>query len=402
VAHRHVDSGSMPNCQVMVSRCGKVVFFDTYGHADVEAGTPLRDDAIFRLASMTKPVTCVAAMICYERGCFQMGDALASYLPEWKDTQVLIGGNADKPELVAQQTPIIIKQLFMHTAGLAPLGPSQAGKMGFRLKRDKKPKDLKELCEVLAATPLSAQPGERWQYGACHTVLGRLVEVWSGQTLDVFMQQNIFGPLGMIDTCFELPETKLPRVVASYRFAGKHKMERFQNDRVAVAKPPGLSSGKRRVFDGSGGLVGTCADYFRFAQMLCDGGLGLTGARILGPRSVEHMATNHLPGGGDLDPYAGKTFTETGMKGIGFGLGMAVVVDPAATNQLSNRGEFYWGGVYSTMFYVDPRERIVVVCLSQLLPSTSYPIRPQMRIAVNQAIVTDAPPLVPQVVRSRL
>ena len=280
-------------------------------------------------------------MICYERGCFQLDDALSKYCPEWASTQVLAGGDADEPELVDQETPITIKQLFTHTAGLPPLGPSQAGKINARVQRARNPSNLAEHCEALAGGALSAQPGAKWQYGSCLTVLGRCVEVWSGQTFDVFLQEEIFDRLGMADTGFKLPQSKLHRLHTNYLKTGEQEMEAMETNTEALTSVGG-------VFNGSGGLVGSTADYMKFAIMLCNEGIGANDERVLGPRSVQHMAMNHLPGGKpheyrwhlgcillkmpaifvrtgvDIAAMGVKSFTETTMEGIGFGFGMAV------------------------------------------------------------------------------
>eukprot|EP01045_Picozoa_sp_COSAG04_P026297 COSAG04_NODE_3626_length_2662_cov_94.554038_3_plen_313_part_00 len=200
-------------------------------------------------------------------------------------TQVLAGGDADEPELVDQETPITIKQLFTHTAGLPPLGPSQAGKINARVQRARNPSNLAEHCEALAAGALSAQPGAKWQYGSCLTVLGRCVEVWSGQTFDVFLQEEIFDRLGMADTGFKLPQSKLHRLHTNYLKTGEQEMEAMETNTEALTSVGG-------VFNGSGGLVGSTADYMKFAIMLCNEGIGANDERVLGPRSVQHMAMN--------------------------------------------------------------------------------------------------------------
>jgi CubicO group peptidase (beta-lactamase class C family) len=302
--------------QILVSRGGKVAFSDVYGYADVEAKQPLKADAIFRWASMTKPVTCVAAMICYERGLFHLDDELSKYLPEWETTAVLAGGDADAPQLEAPATPITIKMLLTHTSGITSLGlvQSEAARMMSRLMKQRveehgqAPSDLKEHCEFLASAPLVAQPGTLWHYGAGLTVLGRLCEVWSGQSFDVFLQQNLFEPLGMVDAGFRIPMTKLHRLcvrssqfstavsclhfltdrslpvgalppvhsVQAYRYAGPQKMEL-----VPSPTDGGQWTARGGVYDGSGGLAGTVADYFHFAQMLANKGVGSNGTRIL-------------------------------------------------------------------------------------------------------------------------
>lgn len=413
VTRAYVDDGRMPNCQVVVARAGRIVYHDSYGFSNVAKQIPLRHNDIYRLYSMTKPITCVAAMICYERNCFQMDDLLERYLPEWRDMQVYIGGDADNPQLEPARAKITIKHLFTHCGGItaaglnpSPLGTIQARLMGpprtqptFSLSGSVREahddslapaQDLEEYCKRLAKSPLFCHPGDKWHYGACHSVLGRLVEVWSGETLDDFFQKNIFDPLKMTDTGFKIPEASLSRLVENY-FAmpdGQDgKLHHVSADSAANSEyilPGG-------VFNGSGGLLGTLQDYYRFAQMLCNKG-ELDGSRILSTRSVEYMSLNHLPGNCDLAEMGIKTFTETPMDGIGFGLGMAVCIDPVKSHTLQNVGEFYWGGAASTAFYVDPRESLVCVFLTQVLPSGTYPVRRQLRICINQAIVSDAPP----------
>ena len=264
-ARKHVDAGDHPNHALIVSRCGKIVLEDTYGLADVAGGQPLRPDAIFRWASMTKPVTCAAAMICYEMGHFLLDDPLEMYLPEFAETLVLAAGDADSPQLAGQKEKVTIKHLLTHTSGIcaAGLGRSEAGRMQARvLKAAGPPADLAAHCTALAASPLIAQPGTLWHYGSGLTVLGRCIEVWSGMTFDTFLEEYLCAPLGMVDCGFKIPPAKLHRLCEAYRFNGPHQMEL-----LPTAKDGGSWTSRGGVFDGSGGLCGTIADYFLFAQV---------------------------------------------------------------------------------------------------------------------------------------
>jgi CubicO group peptidase (beta-lactamase class C family) len=270
--------------------------------------------------------------------------------------------------------------------------------------------DLAHHCEVLSRCPLIAQPGALWHYGSGLTVLGRCIEIWSGQPFDVFLAEHLFEPLGMVDCGFKVPMAKLPRLVEAYRYGGPQQMAHMPSP----ADGGGLTA-RGGVPDGSGGLVGSTADYFLFAQMLCGQGVGLNGVRILGPRTVAFMASDQLagqavqidaglPAGNPPGTRLRTSFSENRgddrgqadpTAGIGFGFGVAVMGSPQRAAVLSSPGEFWWGGAYSTVFYIDPQEQVVMLFMTQLLPTHSYPVRCDLRVAINSSILSDVPGLAP-------
>jgi CubicO group peptidase (beta-lactamase class C family) len=373
---RYVDDGKLPGWSVLVSRHGHPVHIAQGGQRDIEAGTPVELDTIFRIYSMTKPVTSVAAMMLYEQGAFELTDAIEKWLPEFGDMRVWDGGSDLKPKTVPALEPIRIWHLLTHTSGLTygfhRAHPVDAMYRAAGYDWGAPPSvDLAGACEAFASLPLLFHPGREWNYSVSTDVLGRLVEVVSGQSLDTFFAEHIFAPLAMTDTAFGGAD---PARTAALYTAGL-----LRNDLLgdSVCKPTWLSGG--------GGLTSTLADYHRFTQMLRGRGR-LENVRLLGDRTVRYMASNHLPGGADLVAFGRPLFAETPFDGVGFGLGFAVTLDPVATHTLCSRGEFAWGGAASTAFWVDPREEITTVFMTQLLPSSTYPIRSQLRQLVYAAL----------------
>lgn len=398
--------GFRPNALALVSRGGKIVFEDIYGYADLEKKVPLRPDSIFRMASCTKPVVAVAVMICYERGCFQLDDALSSYLPEFSKMQVWAGGDAEHPQLEPASQPITIRHLLTHTSGLQAAMHTPVAKEAAKV-RDRitfgggRIKDLAEYCKRIAACPLIAQPGTTFSYANGPTVLGRCVELWSGRRLDVFMEEHIFGPLGMVDTGFKIPEAKLYRLVEMYSRSGQG--DRLERTHVKSPSSGGMFTTRGGIYDGAGGLLSTAADYFRFVQMLCSRGVGVNGARVLKAQTVELMSQNHLPGGGDIAsceyvlptrrkgiPTA-QFFIEEPREGVGHGLGGPVVVDAAAAKLAANRGQYMGAGAFNCVFYVDFEDELAALWMTQLGPDLAVG-RNTMRAAVAASIVGRAGP----------
>jgi CubicO group peptidase (beta-lactamase class C family) len=381
--HRYVDGGRLPGTQVVVSRHGEVVHRDVYGYTDVESGAKVAPDTIYRLYSMTKPVTSVAALMLVESGDLLLDNPVARYIPALGEPRVWAGGTPTSPRTRPAAREITIHDLLTHTSGLT---------YGFQFQhpvdqmyRERQlgdfstpDYDLEEAIERLGQLPLQFDPGSRWNYSMATDVLGRVVEVVGGEALDAFFQRRILGPLGMVDTHFNAPESDLPRCCPLYVRGGAGKLVVMAPTKAMLRAPSMLSGG--------GGLVGTTDDYLRFAHMLLNRG-ELDGVRILGSRTVDYMATNHLPGGASMNEMGQSTFTEEAMAGHGFGLGVSVVIDPAASHVLCSPGSFAWGGAASTAFWVDPVEQICCVFMTQLLPSDTYPIRTQLRNAVYQALV---------------
>jgi CubicO group peptidase (beta-lactamase class C family) len=382
---RYVDDGRLPGWLVLVSRRGKLVHLCAYGQRDREAGLPVELDTRFRLYSMTKPVTAVAAMMLHEQGAFELKDPVSRFIPSFADVRVWRGGSALKPVTEPAVEPVRVWHLLTHTAGLTygfhyahPVDALYRA-AGFDWGTPDGA-DLAACCDVWAGLPLLFQPGTEWNYSVASDVLGRVVEVASGQPLDRFFAERIFGPLGMPDTGFWAGEAGVGRLAALYSpEPGTGRAVR--NDvlgAVALSPPACLSGG--------GGLVSTAADYHRFTQLLLRGG-ELDGARLLGTRTLRYMARNHLPGGADLEVFGRPLFAETTFDGVGYGLGFSVVVDPIAGKVPASPGELAWGGAASTVFWVDPAEELTAVLLTQLLPSSTHPIRSQLRQLVYQALV---------------
>jgi CubicO group peptidase (beta-lactamase class C family) len=385
---KYVDDGRLPGWLVTVSRHGKLAYVASYGQRDVEAGLPVEADTVWRIYSMTKPITSVAAMILYEEGAFELTDPVSKFIPSFSDVRVFAGGSDIRQVTVPATEPMRIWHLLTHTSGLTygfhrshPVDALYRGS-GFEWGTPRKT-DLAACCDIWAGLPLLFQPGTEWNYSVSTDVLGRVVEVASGADLDEFFASRIFGPLGMTETGFWLPEADNGRLAALYTIGHGRKATRMDTlGAVASHKPVFLGGG--------GGLLSTAADYHRFTSMLL-GTPGspageLDGVSLLSPRTVGFMTRNQLPGGADLEAYGRPLFAEAPFNGVGFGLGFAVVLDPVPGRTLSSEGEFSWGGAASTAFFVDPKTGLTVSFFTQLLPSSAHPIRPQLRQLVYQAM----------------
>jgi CubicO group peptidase (beta-lactamase class C family) len=381
---RYVEDGRLPGWLVMVSRRGRIVHLSTYGRRDLEADLPVELDTRFRIYSMTKPITAVAAMQLYEEGAFALKDPVQRFIPSFADVRVYREGPASDPVTVPAARPVLLWHLLTHTAGLT-YGFHRAHPVDEMYRAagfDWVPpegRDLARCCEDWTGLPLLFEPGTEWNYSVASDVLGRVIEVLSGQPLDRYFEERIFGPLGMADTGFWVQGAAAGELAALYSPAAGGGLVR--NDELggwALRRPACLAGG--------GGLVSTAADYHRFTQALARGG-ELDGARLLGTRTLAYMARNHLPGGADLESFGRPLFAETTFDGVGYGLGFSVLLDPVANKVLSSPGELAWGGAASTFFLVDPAERLTAIFLTQLLPSTTYPLRSELRQLVYQALV---------------
>ena len=379
---RWVDSGRLPCLVVAIARRDRLVYLEMGGHRDVEAKTRVERDTLFRIYSMTKPITTCAAMMLYEEGAFQLDDPIAEYIPAFACTEVYAGGDRDNLRTEPLQRPITVHDLMTHTSGMTYAfqreTPVDAYYRRHKVEFNANLAPLDVLCERTAAAPLLFQPGARWNYGVSTDVLGRLVEIWSGLSLREFFLRRIFQPLGMADTAFEVPQDKLQRLAACYEPAEGGGLARTDGVADSRFAEPAVT------LSGGGGLVSTVDDYMRFTHALLRGGR-FQGERILGRMSVELMMRNHLPG--DLADMGQPRFSEMPFHGIGFGLGGSVLLNPAKARILGSEGEFAWGGMASTAFWVDPAEDLTVVLLTQLIPSSTYPIRRQLRTLVYQALV---------------
>jgi len=382
---RYVDAGWLTGWQIVVTRRGEVAHASTHGFGDREAGAAVQPDTLWRIYSMTKPITSVAAMMLWEEGRFELTDEISRWIPAFANVRVYDKGSALKPYTVPAVEPIRIWHLLTHTSGLT-YGFLQTSVVdaiyraaGFDLYPPAGT-DLAAGCERLARLPLLFQPGTAFGYSMATDVLGHLVELVSGQRLDEFLAERILGPLGMSDTRWWVEGGDAHRLAALYVPDPKTgQATRYdQLGKHALEKPEFLAGG--------GGLLGTAADYHRFTQMLLRGG-ELDGVRLLGSRTVRFMRRNHLPGGQDLGQLSTGGFAETTLDGIGFGLGFAVVENPIPVRLPSSVGEFYWGGAASTAFWIDPVEEITALLFTQLLPSSTHPLRPQLRQLVYSALV---------------
>ena len=399
--NQQVESERLAGASVMICRNGRIGYLESAGQSDLENGKPFDASTIVRIFSMTKPITSVAAMMLYEEGRYQLDDPVAKYLPEFTDTKVWKGeGSLENVE--DQTRPMLVKHLFMHTSGLT-YGFMNANVVDQEHRNQKiefpgTAGTLEELVKRLAGIPLIAQPGTQWNYSVSTDVLGRLVEVWSGLSLEAFFKERILEPLGMHDTGFSVAEGNKDRFASLYSPLSGADMSNVGKKSVSDSRQmkPGLKLQEpaatsrylkpTKLFSGGGGLTGTIGDYARFCQMLLNGG-ELDGERLLSPITVNYMRSNQLPDNADMAAMGQPVWSETSYDGIGFGLGFAVVIDPRKASIMTSVGEHHWGGAASTFFWIDPQEDLFVVFFTQLMPSSTYPIRRELRTRVYQAIV---------------
>lgn len=383
---RYVDDGRLPGFHITVSRGGHLAYSSKYGHADVENNKSIEDDTVYRIYSMTKPICAVAALMLWEEGLFEMHDQVKWFIPSFGNQKVFRSGTLTAPRFEPVSEPMEMWHLFSHTAGLTygfvysnPVDQMYRN-AGFEWGTPPGA-TLAEICDKLAELPLMFQPGAEWAYSMSIDVLGRVVEVLSGMTLGEFMKKRIFDPLGMTDTAFYCAPEKQDRLAALYVPNPNDNRRRIRND------AGGAGATKVPTADlGGGGLVSTTADYLKFAEMLRSGG-ELNGVRILSPRTVLFMASNHLPNNADLTAYGRPLFAETTFDGVGFGLGVSVTTDPVKAKVPGSVGDYGWGGAASTNFTVDPKEDLVYMVMTQLMPSSTWPIRSQLKQLVHQALI---------------
>lgn len=386
---RYVDSGKLAGTVSLVSRGGQVVYFDDYGQRNLESGAEMTLDTLFRIYSMTKPITSVAALMLFEDGHYLLDDPIANFLPEFADVQVCEGLDVMGMRLVRPERPPSVRDLMRHTAGLSYgwFQDTPVDQAYRDAQMNQREYTLEEAVARLAKLPLAFHPGRAWRYSFATDVLGRLVEVWSGESLDEFFQRHIFGPLGMTDTAFQVAPEKLDRFATCYTLSN---LTGFVADGVApsadkslvVQDAPETSkyTSPPVFLSGGGGLVGSTADYLRFCQMLLNGGV-LDGTRILGRKTVEVMTMNHLPR--ELVPIA----VTAPDQGVGFGLGVSVLVDQAASGRLGSPGMYGWGGAATTRFWIDPVEELIGIFMTQFMPSGYYPVTTQFQRTVYQALL---------------
>jgi CubicO group peptidase (beta-lactamase class C family) len=382
VQRKYVEPGRMPCGQVLVWRRGETAHFSSFGMADVERKTPLKDDTIFRIYSMTKPVTSVAFMQLVEQGLVALDDPVHKFIPSWKDLGVYLAGFMETFRTKRPDRPMLVVDLLRHTSGLT-YGFQQSTNVDaayrkFKLGEIEKHGTLDSMVEKLATLPLEFSPGTAFNYSVSTDILGYLVGKITGQKFEDYLRSKIFKPLGMADTDFYVHSGKESRLAACYAATPKGTMD-LQDDpaKSPYLEPPSFVSG-------GGGLVSTASDYLKFCRMLINGGTS-EGTQILSPKTIELMTMNHLPDGKDLPALSRSLFSEAMYNGIGFGLGFSVTMDPAKTLIPGSVGEYSWGGAASTSFWIDPKEELITIFLTQLLPSSAYPIRRELRTMVYSA-----------------
>jgi CubicO group peptidase (beta-lactamase class C family) len=391
---RYVEAGRFPGTQLVVYRRGKIVHNSVQGHADLERKVPLKSDTIFRIYSMTKPITTVAFMMLFEEARVTLDEPVHKYIPEWKNLGVFVAGTAPAFLTRPPSRPMLIADLLRHTSGLT-YGFQQRSNVDAAYREKKigdveKAGTLEGMIADLADIPLEFSPGEAWNYSVSTDVIGYLIGKISGRPFEQFLKERIFDPLGMADTGFHVPAAKAHRLAACYSADVKIGM----TANAAAAKPtmtlqddPATSSflSPPSFISGGGGLCSTAGDYLTFCRALLHGG-EIGGVRLLGPKTLALMTANHLPGGVDLPAMSRSLFSEATYNGIGFGLGFSVTLDPAKTLILGSRGEYAWGGAATTSFWIDPAEELIAIFMTQVLPSSAYPIRRELRTLVYSAI----------------
>ena len=379
IRSRYLDSGLLPHAQLLVAREGQPVHFFSEGAAREDGGA-VNEGSLFRIASMTKPVTSIAFMMLVEEGLVAVDTPVHHVLPEFKGVGVYAGGGAGVPFVTRPtEQPMRMVDLLRHTSGLTYGFQNRtnvdAAYRALKLENWHGGLTLQEFVAELAKLPLEFSPGTSWNYSVSTDVLGAVVERVSGTTLDQFFRTRIFEPLGMRDTFFQVPADKLDRLVDCYTLApGKGRVMYDRGEASAWARTP-------KFLSGGGGLVSTSADYHRFCTMLLNGG-----APLIGRKTLDLMTANHIPGNGDLAGWSKSLFSEAALAGTGFGLGFALNMDVAKSMIPGSAGEYYWGGMFSTAFFVDPVERVTMVFMTQLSPSNAYPIRRELKTMIYAAM----------------
>ena len=382
----YIDSGKLAGASTLVSRRGEIAHLECLGVQDKDTKAPLTPDTLFRIYSMTKPITSLALMMLYEEGKFQLNNPVARYIPAFERLRVWAGGDEKKYDTKPCERAMTIRDLLTHTSGLTygfmrghPVDAlyRAAGIDGVNSVN----MTLADFVETLADIPLLFSPGTEWSYSMGTDVCGRLVEIFSGMPLDKFFSTRIFEPLGMVDTAFHVPADKLERFASSYFKSPETGKEGLMDKGDATS-----SFAKQPLFlSGGGGLVSTMMDYWRFCQMLLNGG-EFDGHRFLSRKTIDFMRMNHLPEDQTTMGMSISTHSPLAAEGTGFGLGFAVVLDPAELQSISSHGNFSWGGAASTYFWIDPEEDLIAILMTQLYPSSTYPLRPQLGQLVYAAI----------------
>ena len=376
----YIDPQKISGCQVLVARHGHVAYHATLGLMDIERNRQMQDDAIFRIYSMTKPITSIALMQLYEQGLFQLNDPLYRVIPSWRDQKVYVGGDVDDMETKPPEQPVTFRHILSHMAGLSYGATRHPVDKLYRKNEVVRGEGatLDSFVNKLAQVPLHFEPGTKWLYSYATDVCGHLVEALSGKTLDQYFEDHIFEPLGMTDTAFWVDDSRRDRFTANYTRGPNKELQLLDDpeDSTYASRPSFLSGG--------GGLTGTTADYLKFCDMLRLKGMA-NGERIIGPRTLAMMHRNHLPNNTDLATLAMGDFSETAYEGVGFGLGFATSLGEVETGALG-AGDYYWGGAASTIFWVDPVEDLIAIFMTQLMPSATFNFRGQLKNIIYSSI----------------
>ena len=386
IADKYIASGKLPCAQLQITRQGQLVHQSVLGKASLETGAPMTEDSIVRIYSMTKPITSVAFMMLVEEGLVALEDPVTRFIPEWRDLGVYVSGLPGAFQTRPTESPMRMIDLLRHTSGLTYGFQNRTNVDSAYRKSRCEPSEqtggLGDFIASLGKMPLEFSPGSAWNYSVATDVLGYLVGKISGMPFQDFLQQRIRGPLGMVDTAFHVTDDKAARFAQCYVQSAEGRLTP-QIVGPSFREPPSAPSG-------GGGLVSTAADYMRFCEALRLGGVSGTGpnaVRLLGPKTLALMRSNHLPGGRDLADMSVSMFSEATYRGVGFGLGFAMTTDVARTGISGSLGEYWWGGAASTAFWIDPVEDLCVVLLTQFRPSSLYPIRRELRTMVSAAVI---------------
>jgi len=381
---QYVEPGKYVGTLTLVARKGEIAYLDAIGFMDRENKKAMQEDAIFSIYSMSKPITSIALMQLYEKSLFRLDDPIHWHIPSWRNLRVFESGLYPNLLTSRPKRHMTIRDLLSHMSGLTYDFMLRTNvDAAYRKTKLQATGDLQAMIDTLAQLPLEFSPGEQWNYSVSTDVCGYLVEHFSGMKLDKYFQKHIFDPLGMEDTGFSCAKEKVDRLASLY--------EQHPKKGPVLVDPGGAKTArvkKRKMLSGGGGLLSTMSDYYRFCSMLLNQG-ELDGTRIIGRKTLAMMASNHLPDNKDLTEMSQSAFSETTYQGVGFGLGFSVILDPVKTQSLTDEGEYGWGGAASTVFWVNPKEEMVVIFLTQLLPSSTYQVRREIRSLVYSSLMPE-------------
>ena len=366
----HIDAGHIAGVVAAVVRNGRLVYMEALGQANIGAARPMPEDAIFRLYSMTRSITSLAAMVLWEEGAFRLDDPVSRYLPQFADQRVFADARSpDMDQTRSRRGEITVEHLFLHTSGMGSRSSSIYRAEGVRSRSI----TVEEMVANAARTPLFEDPGTNWRYGISTTILGRLVEVWSGMPLEDFLQERVFEPLGMTDTGFWVGPDRADRLATVYRPSPEGELRPYQIEDVPFTEQPLL-------IEGGVGMVASTMDFLRFSQMFLNGG-ELDGRRVLRPETVAMMTVNRIP-----DPLLPIGFGRPTL-GQGWGLGFSIVMDASQYGYPVNDGDFWWDGSAGTRFWIDPTENMVTIVMAQVSPSRGGGFREEFKTGVYEAII---------------